>query len=402
MNTLALAESPHRAPTRPVVKLVASRRVLFAEVLRGADAYAELQHDWHRLAGLQNGAILFQAKETLTAWANHFAPRRAGRTATIVVRHEKRAILIWPLLIERRMLATVATGAGAPIGQYDEFLLDPEYDAETAMKVAIEALVETARPDFLFLERVRADGSLRRALGNTPPLFWAEGAPFADLSGGIEPFIASLKQRVARQQKKRVQRFRKAGRVAFEMASNPAEAETWLADAMAIKRKWLRSTGRISRAFVKQETGDCLADLARALSRPDASPRMIVARLTLDGRPAAIEMGFCQHGAYHLYLGAFEHDLAKFGPGNILTEHMLRWCAENGIHRYDMLAPRSRNKAEWQSGEVSVLDFALPMTLRGRLYVELFLKRLKPALKQLFYALPAPLRSLFAAMSLRI
>ena len=95
---------------------------------------------------------------------------------------------------------------------------------------------------------------------------------------------------------------------------------------------------------------------------------MVVSRLTLDGRTAAIEMGFRHRDTYHLYLGAFAPEFAQLGPGNVLTERMLGWCAENGIMRYDMLAPRSRNKAEWQSGEVGVVDFALPMTWRGRLY----------------------------------
>ena len=58
-----------------------------------------------------------------------------------------------------------------------------------------------------------------------------------------------------------------------------------------------------------------------------------------------------------------------------------------------MMAPRSRNKREWQSGEVAVLDFALPMTLGGRLYAEIVLKRLAPALRDAFLCAPraAPL-----------
>ena len=89
---------------------------------------------------------------------------------------------------------------------------------------------------------------------------------------------------------------------------------------------------------------------------------MVVAKLTLDGRTAAIEAGFIHRATFHLYLRAFAPEFANLGPGNILTERMLEWCADNAIERYDMLAPRSRNKAEWQSGEVAVADFALPMT----------------------------------------
>jgi CelD/BcsL family acetyltransferase involved in cellulose biosynthesis len=129
---------------------------------------------------------------------------------------------------------------------------------------------------------------------------------------------------------------------------------------------------------------------------------MLVSRLSLDGRTAAIEMGFCHRDSYHLYLGCYAPQFAKSGPGNILTERVLEWCAENGIERYDMLAPRSRNKSEWQSGDVAVLDFAIPLTAAGRFYKEAVLVRFSPALRNLFYALPAPLRTAIAASALRL
>jgi len=47
-------------------------------------------------------------------------------------------------------------------------------------------------------------------------------------------------------------------------------------------------------------------------------------------------------------------------------------------------SPRSRNKREWQSNEVGIVAFALPMTARGRLYVSLVMKRLAPALRDAF------------------
>jgi CelD/BcsL family acetyltransferase involved in cellulose biosynthesis len=401
MTELALAGSAHPVVRRQGARSVSSQPPLSASVLRGADAYSALEADWRRLSAGQHSATLFQTPEMLSAWATHFAPRKVDRLATIVVRDGNRAVLIWPLLVERRGFITVATGAGAPLGQYDELLLDPYADATSAIKAAMDALSRTIRPDFIFLERVRADGALARALGDTVPLSCPEAAPYADLSGGVAALMAALKPRVARQQRKRVQRFKKEGCVSFEVADGPRQAEAWLAEAMAMKRKWLKSTGRISRAFVKPETGNCLADLARALSHPDSSPRMVVSRVTLDGRVAAIEMGFRQSDAYHLYLGAFDEALAKFGPGNILTERMLEWCAANGVQRYDMLAPRSRNKGEWQSGEVSVCDFALPMNVRGRLYIELVLKRIVPAARKAFYALPASFRSAVAGLTLR-
>jgi CelD/BcsL family acetyltransferase involved in cellulose biosynthesis len=379
----------------------ALQRTLSADVLNGAAAYAELKPEWQSLAERQRGSTVFQSPDLLATWARYFAIDRSDRLATVVVRQNGRAIMIWPLVIEQSALVRVARGAGAPIAQYDEILLDPDCNATDAFAAATEALVQTARPDVVLLERVRADGVLREVLGNVAPLSCAEGAPHADLSQGTAKLMASLKSRVTRQQKKRIRRFEEAGSVGFEIATSPEQAERWLTEAMALKYEWLRSTGRISRAFVRRETVECLTKLARTRGHPEASPRMVVSRLALDGRTAAIEMGFCQRRVYHLYLGAFAPEFANFGPGNILTGKLLDWCSSNGIDRYDMMAPRSRHKAEWQSGEVLVFDFALPVTARGRLYVAGVLRRLVPAMRDAFYALPESMRATLAGFALR-
>jgi CelD/BcsL family acetyltransferase involved in cellulose biosynthesis len=400
MSDLALAGTVHAPISRVAGERTPVQRTLSAEVRSGVEAYLALAPEWLRLAKLQGGTSPFQAPHLLAVWGRHFVKGRNGVPATIVVRHDARPVLIWPLFVERRTLVSIASGAGAPIGQYDEILLDPDYDGPTVLAVAIDALLKSLHPDLLFLENVRADGALRSALGDTEPLSWSEAAPYADLSQGMAAVMKSLKARVARQQRKRMRRFAEEGRVDFQVAQEPSEAKAWLSEAMALKREWLRSTGRVSRAFMKRETAECLSGLAQALTEPGVSPQVIVSRLALDGRTAAIEMGFRNGASYHLYLGAFVPEFAKLGPGNVLTEKVLEWCAENGIERYDMMAPRSRNKSEWQSGEVAVLDFALPMTPRGRLYTAGVLKGLAPALRQGFYALPTPLRSGLAGLAL--
>ncbi len=399
MSEAAVAELPRPAAMSPVRQRSTLRPSFKAEVLEGAGAYDALSSDWRCIAELQSGALLFQTPELLAAWAKHFPTRRL---ATIVVSDNGRPVLIWPLAIERRALLRIARSAGAPIGQYDDILLHPDTDGDAAFGAALAALEETIRPDLVVLERVRADSALRTALHDISPICWAEAAPYADLSQGVDAALAALKPTVAKKQRKRMRRFHREGRVRFALASDPSEAEAWLAEALALKRGWLRSTGRISRAFIRAESCDCLAELARTLWKTGPAPRMVISRLSLDGRTAAFEAGL-QHGCtFYLYLRAFAPEFATFGPGNVLTQHMLGWCAENGIDRYDMLAPRSRNKGEWQSGEVAVLDFALPMTLGGRLYLQAALRTLAPALRESFYALPAPLRSMLAGLALKM
>jgi CelD/BcsL family acetyltransferase involved in cellulose biosynthesis len=399
MSEAAVAEPARRAPILSARNRLALRSSLEAEVIEGASAYETLRADWHRIADTQSGALLFQTPELLSAWARHFPTRRL---ATVVVRDGSRPVMIWPLAIERQATFKIARGAGAPIGQYEDILLDRDADGAAALRSALDALGEAIRPDLVLLERVRADSALRAVLQDISPICWVEAAPFADLSGGLDRALSAVKPAVSKKQRKRMRRFYREGRARFALADHPDEAEAWIADALALKREWLRSTGRISRAFIKAASGNCLGELARTLWNASTGPRMVVARLTLDGRTAAYEAGFHYRDSFHLYLRAFAPDLAVLGPGNVLTEHMLGWCAENGISRYDMLAPRSRNKREWQSGEVAVLDFALPLTLAGRLYRRTAIRTLAPVLRDAFYALPAPLRSALASRALKM
>lgn len=400
-----MAELALWAASRPTVEptpaaIASAAEPVSVEALRGDAALQALRHAWERLSERQENAVLFQSPDMLAEWLRHYGRDRSF--TVVLARRAGRVQLVWPLSIERWGPLRVARGAGAPIGQYDEILLDPSSDGKAAVAAALKFLLASARPDVVMLERVRANGALGTALQEYTPLPDPEGAPYADLSAGSAAFMASLKKRVATQQKKRVRKFEEQGVVGFSVAQGPEEATAWLKEALALKREWLRTTGRLSRAFVQPRTFRCLTELARRLGRPDADPSMVVSRLTLDGRLAAIEMGFRQRGTYHLYLGAFAPEFAKLGPGNVLTEKMLEWCAGNGIDRYDMLAPRSRNKSEWQSDEVLVFDYAIPATLRGRLYVSLVLQRLLPKLRDGFYALPFSVRSAVAGWALKL
>lgn len=403
MSELALTSIAHDATTEPIpVEPRALRQALMADIVFGLEGYEALEADWERLAGLQPVTVVFQTRSLLKAWARHFVANSSRDLATVVVRDANRIVLIWPLVVKQHGLARVASGAGVPISQYDDILFDPNYEADAAFEAAMDIVVHTIRPDLISLERVRADSALRAALNGSTPLPWAEGAPYADLSDGMEGIWSSRKPRVLRQRKKRVRTLNKAGAVTFGVARDGAEATAWINEALALKREWLLGTGRVSRAFMNRRTAACLTDLAQTITGAGDDARMVVSRLTLDERTAAIEVGLCHREAYHLYLGAFQPDFAKLGPGNVLTENVLEWCVENGLSRYDMLAPRSRNKREWQTGEVAIMDFALPLTSIGWLFAEVMLKRVSPAMRDTFYALPQGVRTFIASKALRL
>lgn len=370
-----------------------------AEILPGEEACRTLRDDWETLSQRCGNVVPFQAPDLLAIWANYF--RSDGEFLVVVVREDLRPVLVWPMAIERRGPFRIGIGAGSPITQYDDLLLDPAVDGKAAFGLAIRTLTSSTRVDAVALERIREDGALWSVLGEWGAIpSGAEAAPFADLSSGLGAYRVSLKKRVLAQQKRRVRRFEGEGPGSFEVAEDPDRAQAWVREALSLKRKWLESTGRISRAFADPRTGACLEELARDLADAGAPMRTAIFRLVLNGHTAALEACFRYHDSLHFYLGAYAPEFSALGPGNILTEQILSWCEANGIRRYDMMSPRSRFKSEWQSGEVRVGDCFLPISSRGRVYS--VIARIAPSLRSTFYKLPQPIRSKLARLVLKI
>jgi len=159
----------------------------------------------------------------------------------VLLRDGARPVLIWPLAIERHPLITIARGAGSPIGQYDEILIDPDTDKTAALSAALDALRSSpVPPDLIHLERVRADGMLKQMLGDLSTPHSPEAAPYVDLSEGFAAAVARRPTYAAKQHRKRVRRLLKSGDCGFALAQDAAEAEAWMQEALTLKRLWLR------------------------------------------------------------------------------------------------------------------------------------------------------------------
>ena len=58
---------------------------------------------------------------------------------------------------------------------------------------------------------------------------------------------------------------------------------------------------------------------------------------------------------------------------------------------FDLLAPADPYKQRWADGMVEVVDWALPVSVKGTIYARIYLQRLRPLLKAAAHALPTRL-----------
>ncbi|SCZ32824.1 GNAT family N-acetyltransferase [Afifella marina] len=376
---------------------------LDATIVEGPAALLSLTSDWQRLIDASPRGRIFQTPQHLAIWAEHFASDPKVGFKCVVVRRNGQVVLIWPLAFWKIGPLKLTQTAGAPVAQYEDILVEHKNEAASLFAPAL-AEMERAGIDLILMERVRADSALAAVLPpQTVALGEEDGAPFVDLSSGdVETALAGRKGKVKRHQKKRIVALAEEGELRLEVAPDGPTTRQWLREATEMKRAWLTEKGFLSRAFLDERTNQCLEAFAERHGGADVKTGMTAARLTVGGRPVATEIAYRLGGDYLLFLGAFAPEYGRFGPGNVLTEMVLRWCVQNGITRYDMLPPRYRNKHEWETGEVLVHDFGVPLSWRGGFYLRAVLGYGKPRLKRLYYALPLPLRSRLANLMLRL
>jgi CelD/BcsL family acetyltransferase involved in cellulose biosynthesis len=91
-------------------------------------------------------------------------------------------------------------------------------------------------------------------------------------------------------------------------------------------------------------------------------------------------------------MGSFDWELRDLSPGKIQMEMTVCRLIDNGVYAYDLLANPADYKQSWSNREIVLKTFAIPFSWKGRAYAELWLNRLRPALKRTWGTVPVALR----------
>ena len=365
----------------------------------GLDALEPEWNDLFRRAG--KSAQLFQAFNWNWHWANHYLPATSGERggpslAVVTVRRDGRLVMLWPLVLERVAGLKVLHWMGEPVSQYGDVLAEDLPDGLRLMRQAWRFIATRLGADAISLRKVRADAAiapLLRELGVQQTA--AAEAPYLDLASA--PDFARYEQRYtakARKNRRRLsRRLAEQGPLVLERHTGGAEARAAAPQAIALKREWIKDTGRIAPALADQRFAAFFADVADGRVRPAGCGVMV---MKSNGEPAgiAIDITCGTRRAAHIIV----HDprLDSFSPGTLLLEAWIKGASADGIATFDLLAPAYAYKMDWADGSVAVGDFAQGFTLAGNAYVHLYLGLARPTAKAAAEALPHVLARLRA------
>ena len=174
---------------------------------------------------------------------------------------------------------------GEPVSQYGDVLAEDLPDGLRLMRQAWRFIAARLGADVVCLRKVRADAAvapLLRELGMRQTD--AAEAPYLDLASA--PDFAGYELRYtgkARKNRRRLaRRLAEQGPLAIERHTGGAEARAAAPQAVALKREWIKHTGRVSRAL----GGPALRRLLRRCRRrARAARRLRRDRAEIQRRP---------------------------------------------------------------------------------------------------------------------
>jgi CelD/BcsL family acetyltransferase involved in cellulose biosynthesis len=349
-------------------------RQIQLEFVQDNDALLGLREDWQLLwqATVRDFYVL-SFPVVWRAWTQVFEP--AGCELRVVVgRSGGRVVLIWPLYIRGKKaygLWREARWLGRDPIDYGEVLVEPAAENEAWIEAALQYIVSNIGADFLLLESVRGDARVYPVLEREANWGEIDGtAPFLELENISEGAVLEkhMPKRFRGSMNRRARRLAEVGEVKFDFARQPdrdrlEETVQWMNDR---KWEWIDERGVVHPHGLEDEHASSLVDTVQDGA---ASGNVLVARLTLDGKLLAASVSFLSNNRLYYDFGSFDLRWAKYSPGSLLLRETIRWAVDNGVEVFDFAPGADHYKTKWSDGEVTVSDYLVACTLRGRLYV---------------------------------
>ncbi len=366
-------------------------------------AFDALENDWNALFEKSGrDTQVFQSFNWNWHWANHYLASAEGgidglNLSIVTARRNGELIMVWPLVAERVRAITQIFWMGEPVSQYGDVLIANTPDALDVMRAGWEFLKSKAKGDVVRLRRVRADARITPLLQEIGARVTnTDYAPYLDLASAntFADYENRYASRARRNRKRLARRLAEVGETKFERHCGGERARQLAVVALELKAQWLKSKGLVSHAIADTRMSAFFAAAAEGTTH---STNCIVAALTCNGEPAALEVSFTCKGRLAMHVIVYNLKYEKSGAGVLLLEQSLRDGYADKLAVYDMLAPGDAYKLEWADGKTEVTDWAQPLTLAGKTYARIYLGLVRGRMKAALSNMPDGLRRLITS-----
>lgn len=366
---------------------------LRGSVARTRDAVEALAPRWRGLERFSDGFNLFQS----LGWARAVFDFEMARgnvdfdPVIATIEDGQRLVGVLPLERVRTGARSLLVPLGHAFAQISDLLLDGRVDPAMAVGRLLKAAREAAPSDGVSLLKVRDGSALASGMPRTHIRTGEEqGAPYValDTFPDFAAYFATVRTKTRKNMRNARNRLERDGAVEHRVVTELAEQLALIERTLEGRADRLKEQGLTSRAF--RDSG--FVEFCRSLvGRPDMG--LLAFSLNHQDRPLAEQWGFVHGGRYYAFVASRDFSHSDESPGKLHLREILEACAGQGIRGCDLGVPVMPYKLTFATETVTLRDYALPMTPRGWLVIQLWDVMMRPGLKRLVLAMPARLRA---------
>lgn len=366
---------------------------LRTSVVQTREAFDAIAHQWEGLETQVEGAVLFQGSGWARAIFDFEAARGNGDFEPVVatLSDGQRLVAVLPLERIRTRARTVLAPLGHAFGQYSDVLIAAGFEPRDTVARLLRAAILAAPCDAVSFLKVRSDSLLAKGMPTNNIVTGTEqGAPYVALSAfpDFAAYFQTIKPKTRKNMRNDRNRLERDGAVTHHVAATATERLGVITRTLGGRANRLKDQGLSSRAFRDTAFTDFCAGLTARQDVP-----VMAMSLCHNGEPIAEQWGFVHKQRYYAFVASRDFANSDESPGRMHLGEVIHACADAGLLGADLMVPVMPYKLTWSTEVVSVKDYALPVTPRGLLVLNLWDKTLRPLAKHAVLKMPRGLRS---------
>ncbi|MFL9962866.1 GNAT family N-acetyltransferase [Paraburkholderia sediminicola] len=335
------------------------------EVVTDVETFVSLQQEWDELWRAAKGTPFQLFRYCLHALREVAIP--TGATLHCIIgRKDGRMVFGWPLIRNRECLWTTLRPL-APDTSEPYLLVANGEDPESLVSAAWRVLLSSCGSDVISLPMVRTDSALYRVGLGAKRLSRGERrvvrvVPLLRCKTWAE-FRGGLADSVRKEQDYLQRRLVKAGKVSMFISdlADPVSA-TYVRTMLEWKRQWAERVG-VEGDFFKEPYQNFLRKIS---TDPSFKRALHLFILSLDGKAIAVNLVAISERSVIGMQAAFDPAHAKYSPGSLLLEHVMKWAFENQ-RDFDLGPGDSKYKSNWAGGSgYTCTDLRIAVSLWGQ------------------------------------
>ena len=350
----------------------------------------QIELQWRELSDCQNDPMTyFQSYDWCRSWLLSCSATERDNLQVYTAWREDRLVGLIPFTIIKKFGVSRLVPLGSPHTQYAGCLLADECFDRDFLDYLINYIKTSSNVDCIAIDdlpmrSIFADALV--ALGHT--FNPGETSQVLDLESFNTPqeFVSSVSKNKRKYRMRRLRKLSERGDVKLTPLSGGTQGyKDIVQTALAWKQDWLTTRGQPMANDKKERLLNLLSNLSGSgMDEGSTVEGALALKLSVDGVPVAVEIGFVQHGHYYSYLGAFDPAWDNLSPGKVQIFLAKQWAIEQGLKAFDFMGGGGDYKAHNANKEVKLVSVCVPSTWMGHLFCRFWLTGLRPNLHSIF------------------